>query len=404
MSTQPISTLERNVTIIAVVLGLILFALLGKTCIPKQSHEAHSIVVADTDTSTTHPDQSAKIKRLETELQSALDFGDVYQAELTDARAKRKAAEDALAALKKSIAAQKSSTAVPAAAVAAAAVATSKKVDIKPFQDEIASLKAQLAKLKADLEAKIAAKDSEIDLLKRAYDKLQATHKGCPVQITQLQNQIDALKKNGAASTAGTDKDFAKLKQEYALLQTSLNVIRKQGEKDRTELATLRPEVIALREALAKLRNKQIFAKSATDLAPAHSQLFSRLKALEGEDSDTLKKAYSAAEKELNSHAATRVYFGTGSVTVKASDVSNIEEIAKTANSGDSFLVVGYASKKGQSDLNRSLSSERATAVAKALLSKLGGKNHVQAVYLGETSRFGPTRKNQVVEIWKISK
>jgi len=404
MSTQPISALERNVTIIAVVLGLLLFALLGKTCIQKRCHEPVA-TVADADTSASHanvPDQSAKIKRLETELQSARNFGDVYQAELTEARAKRKAAEDALAALKKSLASKKSITVAPAAAAAVAD--TSPKVDTKPFQDKIDDLKRQLVQLKADLEGKIRSKDKQIELFKRSYKQLQSDHQGCGAQITQLQNQIDALKKSGSKHLTGADKDLAKLKKEYALLQTSFNVVRKQAEKDRADLLSLRPELVRLRKALAKLRNKHLFAKSADDLAPAHTQLFARLKALEGESSDALEKAYVAVGTELKSKAATRVYFSTGSVTVKPGDISNIEEVAKNSKGTDSFLVVGYASKKGDRDVNRSLSSERATAVAKELLSKLGGKNHVQAVYLGETDRFGPAEKNQVVEIWKISR
>ena len=67
------------------------------------------------------------------------------------------------------------------------------------------------------------------------------------------------------------------------------------------------------------------------------------------------------------------------------------------------FLVVGYASPSGDSKTNEKLSSSRATRVASMVnyLKKSG--QAVQAVYLGEGNRFGPTDgPNQVCEVWAI--
>ena len=233
---------------------------------------------------------------------------------------------------------------------------------------------------------------------------LQNTHKGCSSTIAHLQAQVTNIQNNPSEGNDSANKNFDQLKKKHQLLQSSLNILQKQSDQDKAELAKLSPEIKRLTAALAQFRNKQVFANSATDLAPTHSQLFTRLQTLEDQDADALQTAYASAGTELNSKRTTRVQFGTGSVTVKSSDLSNIEAVASGSAEGDSFLIVGYASKKGDRDINKSLSSKRATAVAKALLSKLKGKNHVQAVYLGETKRFGSTRKNQVVEIWQVSK
>ena len=67
------------------------------------------------------------------------------------------------------------------------------------------------------------------------------------------------------------------------------------------------------------------------------------------------------------------------------------------------FLVVGYASTSGDSQTNEELFSKRATRVASMVnyLKKEG--QGVQAVYLGEGTRFGPEdAPNQVCEVWQI--
>jgi outer membrane protein OmpA-like peptidoglycan-associated protein len=70
------------------------------------------------------------------------------------------------------------------------------------------------------------------------------------------------------------------------------------------------------------------------------------------------------------------------------------------------MLVIGYASETGNVDSNRTLSSDRATAVAQKFSSIKRPSQLVQAVYLGQTDRFSSRipERNQLCEIWRIRK
>jgi len=73
---------------------------------------------------------------------------------------------------------------------------------------------------------------------------------------------------------------------------------------------------------------------------------------------------------------------------------------------GDLVLAIGYASETGNVDKNRTLSSDRATAVAELYAAAKRPAQLVQAVYLGQTDRFSSKspERNQLVEIWRIRK
>ena len=70
------------------------------------------------------------------------------------------------------------------------------------------------------------------------------------------------------------------------------------------------------------------------------------------------------------------------------------------------FLVVGYASTTGGIDLNRKLSSDRASRIASVVNSNKGEGQEIQAVFLGQTDRFSESEapRNQICEIWEIRK
>jgi outer membrane protein OmpA-like peptidoglycan-associated protein len=73
---------------------------------------------------------------------------------------------------------------------------------------------------------------------------------------------------------------------------------------------------------------------------------------------------------------------------------------------GDLIFVVGYASTTGNAESNRVLSSDRATAAAQAVSAVKRPGQMVQAVYIGQTTRFGGSspERNQICEIWHIKK
>jgi flagellar motor protein MotB len=68
------------------------------------------------------------------------------------------------------------------------------------------------------------------------------------------------------------------------------------------------------------------------------------------------------------------------------------------------ILGVGYASETGNVDSNRTLSSDRATAVARLLDQTKKPGQRVQAVDLGQTDRFGSRfpERNPISAVWQI--
>ena len=87
-------------------------------------------------------------------------------------------------------------------------------------------------------------------------------------------------------------------------------------------------------------------------------------------------------------------------------DEEPVKHLVDNVPDGDMLLVIGYASETGNVDGNRTLSSDRATAVAEALTSVKHPGQQVQAVYMGQTDRFSSRtpESNQLCEIWQIHK
>ncbi len=68
------------------------------------------------------------------------------------------------------------------------------------------------------------------------------------------------------------------------------------------------------------------------------------------------------------------------------------------------FVVLGYADKKGRSDVNQEISLARAEAVVDVLKERAGVKNVVHAVGMGSSDLFDAAKldKNRVVEVWAV--
>ena len=139
------------------------------------------------------------------------------------------------------------------------------------------------------------------------------------------------------------------------------------------------------------------------NLAPAAQKLFGELVRLEGNNPTALKRAYERIGQSLNARVVEEATFKTGSAALAMEHEDHIQASSRQAPGNAFFLVVGYDSKSGGSKSNRELSAKRATTVASVVnVLKQAGQG-VQAVYLGETNRFGANdAPNQVCEIWEI--
>jgi len=140
------------------------------------------------------------------------------------------------------------------------------------------------------------------------------------------------------------------------------------------------------------------------DLLPAAVKLFARLRKLEGINDSAIMAEYAKIGKELGATVLRRVYFPTNQSELTPEDKKAIDKLAPTLPNRGLILVIGYASRTGNVDHNRKLSSARATNTAEELNAhKLPGQK-VQAAYLGQTNRFSSRvpEKNQICEIWHI--
>jgi outer membrane protein OmpA-like peptidoglycan-associated protein len=171
-------------------------------------------------------------------------------------------------------------------------------------------------------------------------------------------------------------------------------------------------EVTAERDALAlrvaelesQLSRASLFAGTEAELFQEAVQLFRSLRELEGRSDSEIATAYSQFGAKLGANVLDKIDFPTGSSDVPPEDVAKINTFAGEAPDNALLLVVGYASETGNVDNNRTLSSDRATAVARLLDGTKKPGQRVQAVYLGQTDRFGSRipERNQISEVWQI--
>jgi outer membrane protein OmpA-like peptidoglycan-associated protein len=171
-------------------------------------------------------------------------------------------------------------------------------------------------------------------------------------------------------------------------------------------------ELSAERDALAarvaelesELNRASLFAGTEAELYKEAIELVRSLRALENKPDSEINIAYSQFAAKLGSSLIGKVDFPTGQSEIAPELAARIESFPVEAPDNALLLVVGYASETGNVDNNRTLSSDRATAVAQMLdgLKKPGQR--VQAVYLGQTDRFGSKfpERNQISEVWQI--
>ena len=143
------------------------------------------------------------------------------------------------------------------------------------------------------------------------------------------------------------------------------------------------------------------FAQSDEDLDQSRLTLVNAIRDMDPLSGDALATRYKELEAELGTKSAGRVHFVSGSSQADEAEVAKIEKLATTSATNSQFLIVGFADRSGSAAGNRRLSSKRAKFVAEQLGQKVGN-SRVQAIYIGQTARFGPSAENRVVEIWQI--
>ena len=117
-----------------------------------------------------------------------------------------------------------------------------------------------------------------------------------------------------------------------------------------------------------------------------------------------MEQAYVRIEKDFNARPVESARFATGSSDLSRRHEVHLKDITTQSPGNSFFLVVGDASKSGDSKQNEELSSNRATRVASVVNTLRQKGQKVQAVYLGETDRFDAARdaSNRVCEVWEI--
>lgn len=249
-------------------------------------------------------------------------------------------------------------------------------------------LLSQYATTKADLERALANSGS-VDITKR--------------QLTDALKQVDGL-----------TTDLARVRTELAAYANrpdpgDVSDLQRRLDEALRAKGFFETRVKELEAKLASLSTQpaapsRLFAASENELLPNAVALFRGLRELENHSDSEILAAYTGFTQTFGAAVVSNVNFPTGSSTPSPADDEALRAKVRQEPDDGLLLVVGYASETGNVDDNRTLSSNRATAVANSLdAAKLPGQK-VQAVYLGQTDRFGSSRpeRNQICEVWHI--
>jgi outer membrane protein OmpA-like peptidoglycan-associated protein len=217
--------------------------------------------------------------------------------------------------------------------------------------------------------------------------------------LTATQSQRDAL----AADLATARQALATRAQDSS--RDELAELKQRFEETQRAKEFFEAKVKELGGELSNTKAK-LFALSENDLLPAAVELFRSLRALENQPEAEIATAYSSLGVKLGANVLQTCKFATGTSALAATDEESIRNFVADMPDGDLLLAIGYASETGNVDSNRTLSSDRATAVAELFSSVKRPQQLCQAVYLGQTDRFSSKNPeaNQLVEIWRIRK
>jgi outer membrane protein OmpA-like peptidoglycan-associated protein len=259
---------------------------------------------------------------------------------------------------------------------------TAKNAELIRSEQLRQTLAAESARLQGELRSALVA-GSETDLLRREMTAMKAQRDALASELATVREEL-AGKSGGVSS------------EEYADLK------RRLEETERAK-SFFEARVTELESELSKAK---LFASSENELLPAAVELFRSLRKLEGKPDAEIATAYSSLGASLGANVLHTLNFATGSSELTEPDKQTIQSLVEQIPDGDLLLAIGYASRTGNVDSNRTLSSDRATAAAEHFSGIKRPGQLVQAVYLGQTDRFSSRipERNQIVEIWRIRK
>ena len=279
---------------------------------------------------------------------------------------------------------------------------------LKKDADTMVALAGSFQSLLAEKDTQMSAKNSE---LLRSEEQRQSLAAEAQRLRTQLQEALV-----GSSTAESLQRELANLKAQRDALSAELATLRQQPAgvnaedfadvQRRLEEAQRAKDFFEARatELEAELSKARLFASSENELLPAAVELFRNLRKLENRPDSDLTTAYSNFGADLGATVRHTLNFATGSSTLTPADEEMIRKLVEEIPDGDLVLAVGYASETGNVDQNRTLSSDRATAVAELFSTIKRPQQLVQAVYLGQTDRFSSRvpERNQLVEVWHI--
>jgi outer membrane protein OmpA-like peptidoglycan-associated protein len=283
---------------------------------------------------------------------------------------------------------------------------------LKKDADTVVTLAGSYQKLLAEKDSELAARNAEIlrsEKLRAALSAENARMQGELQRALVGSSDMELLRRDLADvksqrdALAGEVKD---LRQKMLTMSAGIPEDEYSDLKRRYEEALRAKEFFEARvkDLEGDLTKAKLFARSENELLPAAVELFRSLRVLEGKPDSEIATAYSSLGVKLGANVLKTLSFATGSSVLTAADDQAVREMIADIPDGDLVLAIGYASRTGNVDSNRTLSSDRATAAAQLITDNKRPEQLTQAVYLGQTDRFSSRipERNQIVELWHI--
>ncbi len=241
-------------------------------------------------------------------------------------------------------------------------------------------------------------------------------------RISKLQIALDQINTASAQKpqNLAPQSDIPILHQQIAILKDSVSSLRQKNNTLKDEMAQMLaanakererekapappvdpPPTKAATPPPSPSNEKPTFADSAENLKAQEQELFKVLQEIDSLKGDALQEQYRSIKNRFGALSRARVNFLSGKSSVTSGELDKITQVARAAAPTSRFLIVGFADQSGSAAGNRKLSSARAQSVATVLGRTVSG-DRIQAIYLGQTGRFGSRANNRVVEIWEL--
>jgi outer membrane protein OmpA-like peptidoglycan-associated protein len=285
---------------------------------------------------------------------------------------------------------------------------------VKKDSDTLVALAGSYQKILGEKDAELSAKMNEILRSEKSRQTLAAEN-------TRLNTELGRALSNGS-NVDSLNRELNNLKNSYQTLDAqykeALNKMQTMSAGASVDdIESLQRRLDEAMRAKDFFENRvkelegaavepKLFASSENELLPAAVELFRSLRELENLPDSDISSSYSRLGAQLGVNVLKTLNFATGSSALSLEDQDSIKNLMNDVPDGDLVLAIGYASETGNVDSNQRLSSDRATAAATLCSSVKRPGQKTQAVYLGQTDRFGSRvpERNQLVELWHIRK